>query len=1127
MEYALILLLAIAAALLAQKYRRSTHEKSAPAATTPPAEGPAPAPPPNLSARLHALAGEIIKQSDAIAHPRDVASLGEFREAVALLTQPEVSLDSVTQYATGANWALSSVALEALCTRPDREAALGSMLSGLRGISPWPLHFAFRYFCSLAARPPVGAIVLHAASWWSTHGLAADFLRDYFNARAQLGDGPDFGNTLDATSGWDPDDIATVLKGVDHPAASALLARLQHWRRHRLDREFLQSCGRLWEERENDAPIAFDALREPLADARTCIQRARPRSLLIVAEPRAGKTSFLRLLATILAPDGWSVFEAGAAELMAGQKYFGELEAHLKRLTAELAPEKRVLWYVPDFPQIVSSGTHTGQSASILDQILPAITSGRLVVAGEVTPAALTRMLQNRPALRTAFEVIRLRSLTDDEAVAVATRFVAGLRTLARLEVDGDVVMAGMQLARQYLAALHMPGAILDLLKLSANRAAASGETRLTRQGLLATLSQLTGLPQSILNDTERIALDSIRNYFGTRVIGQPEAVEAIVDRIAMLKAGLTDPGRPIAVFLFAGPTGTGKTELAKTLAAFLFGSVERMIRLDMSEFQTSESTRKILGEPGDGGDTQSLIARVRKQPFSVVLLDEFEKAHANVWDLFLQVFDDGRLTDAIGQTADFRHSIIILTSNLGATYHQGSGLGFTPQPTAFSQEQILRAVGQTFRPEFVNRLDKVIVFHPLSRSEMRRILHKELQLVLQRRGLRDREWAVEWEPSALEFLLDRGFSPEMGARPLKRAIDQHLLAPLAATIVEHRFPAGDQFLFVRSDGNGIHVEFLDPDAEAAPPPSAGEPAEATSHATLAAAILQPAGSSAEHDALAAASNSIDKCLDSPEWEALKQRLADDMQARDFWQRADRHGVLARYALMDRVKAAAVAASSLHERLTRSTTRNGRYSRELVSRLALQLYLIDLGIRDALSDAPVELVLAVQPAVDTTGDARVARTWSDQVTGMYRRWAAKRRMQLTEITGSRDGAGPLFVVFGFGAWRTLEGEVGLHVLEGDGSKDGLGRAVTRVRIASRPLGEWSPRAGSHESLSALLDKVPSSNNVVRRYRLDGSPLVRDARHGWRTGRVEAVLDGDFDLLGQLGSPPKMRVETSP
>jgi ATP-dependent Clp protease ATP-binding subunit ClpC len=198
-----------------------------------------------------------------------------------------------------------------------------------------------------------------------------------------------------------------------------------------------------------------------------------------------------------------------------------------------------------------------------------------------------------------------------------------------------------------------------------------------------------------------------------------------------------------------------------------------------------------------------------------------------------------------------------------------------------------------------------------------------------------------------------------------------------------------------------------------------------------------------------------------------------------------------------------------------------------VSRLALQLYLIDLGIRDALSDAPVELVLAVQPAVDTTGDARVARTWSDQVTGMYRRWAAKRRMQLTEITGSRDGAGPLFVVFGFGAWRTLEGEVGLHVLEGDGSKDGLGRAVTRVRIASRPLGEWSPRAGSHESLSALLDKVPSSNNVVRRYRLDGSPLVRDARHGWRTGRVEAVLDGDFDLLGQLGSPPKMRVETSP
>ena len=207
--------------------------------------------------------------------------------------------------------------------------------------------------------------------------------------------------------------------------------------------------------------------------------------------------------------------------------------------------------------------------------------------------------------------------------------------------------------------------------------------------GVILTLSQLTGLPASILDNKERVDLAAIRDYFSSRVIGQDEAVGAIVERIAMLKAGLNDPGKPIGVFLFAGPTGTGKTELAKTVAEFLFGSADRLIRLDMSEFQTPEATRKILGSNEAGGDADSLINRVRKQPFSVVLLDEFEKAHAQVWDLFLQVFDDGRLTDALGHVADFRHCMIILTTNLGATSHRSSGLGFAPAAEAFSGDQI------------------------------------------------------------------------------------------------------------------------------------------------------------------------------------------------------------------------------------------------------------------------------------------------------------------------------------------------------------------------------------------------------------------------------------------------------
>ena len=295
--------------------------------------------------------------------------------------------------------------------------------------------------------------------------------------------------------------------------------------------------------------------------------------------------------------------------------------------------------------------------------------------------------------------------------------------------------------------------------------------------------------------------------------MGQPEAVSCLVDRVAMLKAGLTDPNRPIGVFLFAGPTGTGKTEVAKMLAEFLFGSQERMIRLDMSELQDFASIARVIGDTGETRDVDSLANRIRKQPFSVILLDEFEKAHPRIWDLFLQVFDDGRLTDAHGNAADFRHSIIILTSNLGATEHQGTSLGFTVAGAPFGEAQILRMISATFRPEFVNRLDRVVVFRPLSRAVMRDILKKELKSVLQRRGFRNREWAVEWEESAVEFLLDKGFTRDMGARPLRRAIEQYLLAPIAMSIVEHRFPQGDQFLFVRSDGSGIQVEFVDPDA--------------------------------------------------------------------------------------------------------------------------------------------------------------------------------------------------------------------------------------------------------------------------------------------------------------------------
>jgi ATP-dependent Clp protease ATP-binding subunit ClpC len=616
-------------------------------------------------------------------------------------------------------------------------------------------------------------------------------------------------------------------------------------------------------------------------------------------------------------------------------------------------------------------------------------------------------------------------------------------------------------------------------------------------------------LPVSILDTKGQLDLKSIRDFFTARVIGQDEAVEAMIARIAMLKAGLNDPNKPIGVFLFAGPTGTGKTELAKAVSEFLFGSVERMIRLDMSEFQTHEAISKILGQSSASAiEADSLISRVRKQPFSVVLLDEFEKSHSNVWDLFLQAFDEGRLTDAMGQVADLRHCLIILTSNLGATAHRSMGLGFAPQADEFSKDQVLRAISLTYRPEFRNRLDKIIVFQPLTRDLMRGILKKELAALLERRGLKDRAWAIEWESSALEFLLEKGFSPEMGARPLKRAIDQYLVAPLAAIIVEKRFPEGEQFLFVRSDGEGIQAEFVDPDADVAAADQSPAVVPAVSP-VLASMILTPEGTQAEFTALQAEYDGIARTLASGEWENLKESLSGDMSSADFWSRPDRFNTLARLALMDRVRSATETADALRTRLARGSRRLRPYSAELSGRLALQLHLIKEGIKDAIDDAPIELALTIEPVFDGAGDRQATLQWCRKLTAMYRAWADKRRMHINDIASrSKDKETPILLISGFGAHRVLAPEAGLHVFE---PFEGSGNRVTaRVRLAVVPLGDV-PAAKERRLAIEAIDAALRQNTVVRRYR-EEPPLVRDAAGQWRSGRLDLVLGGAFDLL---------------
>jgi ATP-dependent Clp protease ATP-binding subunit ClpC len=1070
--------------------------------------------PQSLADRLHRLSDVFTPFASGSAHPRELTEHADFTKAVDLLADETVPLEIVMQYAFGANWGLACAAIAALCRRSDRAGAVDRMVAHFDRLVLWPTYFALRYFLVVEPRPPLGAPAVSAKDGWRDNQSLIQFFREYLDGRA--GDAPEFGPALQAPYASPPASIKAFLQRLDHPLADVLVDRLDAMLKANVDRSFLSTFGRFWTEPDaRSLLIELDDWEAPLKAAEAALGGTPARSLLVSGEPLVGKTAFLELLAGRLKRRGWTIFEASGADLMAGQQWFGQLEGRIRRAVEEITVAKKLIWYIPDLLQLARSGTHQGQSASILDQILPAVASGQLVVWTEANPTSAARLFQLRPGLRSLFEAIQLEPRSEAETLALVRRIIVRMRDGGGLDIDPGCAELAVASARQYLGATGLPGSALRLVKLTAARfeqqTAAIGP-----QDVLNTLSQLTGLPLAILDTKERLDLAAARRYFASRIIGQEEAVAGIVERIAMLKAGLNDPGRPIGVFLFAGPTGTGKTELAKTVCDYLFGSVDRMIRLDMSEFQTPDSVAKILGS-GAFGETDSLIERVRKQPFSVVLLDEFEKAYSRIWDLFLQVFDDGRLTDARGEVADFRHCLIILTTNLGATSHRGSGMGFAPPAEVFTPDQIMRAIGQTYRPEFQNRLDKIIVFHPLSREQMRIILAKELGDVLRRRGLKDRAWAVEWEGSALEFLLQKGFSPEMGARPLKRAIDQYVIAPLAETIVERRFPEGEQFVFFRSDGRAIQAEFVDPDADV-PSDASVAPAEAGGKTvSLAAMILTPAGTEAEFAALAAAMAGVEQSLAAPEWEELKRSLAAAMDRADFWDEPGRFETLSRLALMDRVGSAAATARALEARLSRGAEGRSGYSRELVSRLALQLRLIQGGIADVYAAAPVEVALAVEPALDTKAVGRAApKDWCRELLDMYRGWCGRRHMQMEELV---RGAGqlPVLLVTGFGAHRVLAEEAGLHILDvAEGG--GANRAAARVRIAVPPLGDLSA-AKLRSAVFEALDQAPRSTAVVRRYRREPAPLVRNADGSWRTGKLDAVLRGDFDLLAEEKAVP--------
>lgn len=880
--------------------------------------------------------------------------------------------------------------------------------------------------------------------------------------------------------------------------------------------------GTFWSDKQVSANyVATDDMLELVGKVKELLLPTKSKPVLIAGERGVGKSTLINMVARVMKREGVESVITTATNLKAGNQYIGQLEGVVEAMVRDLQREQ-VLWIAPDFHELYYAGKHNNNPSGILDMVTPALVKGEIKLIGEITNADLEKLLSLQPEVQSIFEIFRISPATQEETLDLAKKWIEKDERPDKWKLISEEQLEELfYISRQYLSYQENPGALLDFF--SYTKAKFRGDPEpLVIDNFYDALSSHTGLPISILNDQEKLDLDLLRSHFNSRVVGQEEAVNVLVERIAMIKAGLTDPSKPFGVFLFVGPTGTGKTEITKILAEYLFSSPDRMIRLDMSEFQSADSYTKIFGDYSMVHASTSLVNEIRKNPFSVILLDEFEKAHPRIWDLFLQIFDDGRLSDSQGSSVDFRQSIIILTSNIGAAIPASKSnrrlVGFNNEQEEEEttevydpEDQVTQAVNETFRPEFVNRIDKIVVFNTLSRAALSTILDIELKKVLQRRGLRNKNWALDMDDSAIEFLLEKGFTKNLGARPLKRAIEQYLLAPLATTIVNHNFPKGDQFLLVsRGKKGNLKVRFIDPDE---PQYTWEEKVKLQQHQEqksksldLKTILRESYGSLAEFTCIKQAFETLEKTYDDCGIEARKEDMMNAMAQPDFWQSDERQEVLSHIEYYDRFEAAFDTTEKLLERLEDPDKVRLNYDPSLLKKLAQKIYLLQASLTSYQHQEPQDAVVKISFEAQDSA-------WGERIVKMYLAWAKHRKMIIKKIESGKEQSKQfrLFHFSGFGSYSILKSENGVHLKEWRPSKSKMVEKA-RARVSVLPLD--SREYHLLEKPAQVLAKFKDQGRppVVRRFNMD-SKQCKDGVNKWQTGNIEKILMGLFDVMG--------------
>ncbi len=555
--------------------------------------------------------------------------------------------------------------------------------------------------------------------------------------------------------------------------------------------------------------------------------------------------------------------------LVAGTKYRGEFEERLKKIIEEIRNSGDCIIFIDEVHTLVGAGAAEGavDAANILK---PALARGELQCIGATTLDEYRKYIERDAALQRRFQEVIVREPTVDETIDILKGLRERYEQHHRLKISDEALKSAAIMSHRYITDRSLPDKAIDLIDEAASRvrmqisvtplnlkeamkaleavlrekedaiqrsdyeAAALARDRevklrdrisrlesgwqrdqgtekptVTSEDIATIVAMWTGIPVKAIDQDESTRLLKMEEALHKRVIGQDDAIVTVSRAVRRARAGLKDPKRPIGSFMFMGPTGVGKTELAKTLAEFMFGSEDALIKIDMSEFMERHAAARLVGAPPgyvgyeEGGQ---LTEAVRRKSYSVILLDEIEKAHPDVFNMLLQILEDGKLTDAKGRTVDFRNTIVIMTSNVGAKQMQGGSFTFTSgrdkgkeqRDYDSMKERVFTEMKEYFKPEFLNRIDNVIVFHRLQLEQMREIVDLLLSRVLKQ--LREQEITVDMPQETKDFLVSKGFDQFMGARPLRRTIQNMVEDPLAEGLLQGQFKPGDHIVVVVRD---------------------------------------------------------------------------------------------------------------------------------------------------------------------------------------------------------------------------------------------------------------------------------------------------------------------------------------